>query len=85
MTIVEERDLLTKVAGITHDIAHNIVAALELLPWSHMPCFAHTFQMAVKEGLKVPPIEVLLARCRKVVGQFKHSCVASRALEAAQL
>ena len=72
-TIVEERDLLKKVAGITSDIAHNIVAALELLPLSHMPCFAHTFKMTVNEGLKVPLVEVLLARFRKVVCYFNPS------------
>ena len=44
----------------------------------------HTLQLVVK-GLKVPAPAEVLSSCRKIVGHFKHSCVASRALEAAQI
>ena len=84
-TVIEEWNLAPKVAGITTDNARNMVAAVALLPWARVPCFAHTLQLAVKEGLKVPAVAEILTRCRKVVGHFKHSCVASRALEAAQV
>ena len=83
--VIDEWDLLEKVTGITSDNARNIVAALALLPWPCVSCFAHTLQLAVKEGLKVPTVEVLLGHCRKVVGHFKHIYMAMRALEAAQL
>ena len=83
--VINEWDLSEKMTGITSDNARNIVAALALLPWPRVSCFAHTLQLAVKEGLKVPTVEVLLGRCRKVVGHFKHSYMAMRALEAAQL
>ena len=82
--ISEKWNLASKVAGCTTDNARNMVAALALLPWPRVPCFAHTLQLAVKEGLKVPAVAQLLGRCRKIVGHFKHSYVASRALEAAQ-
>ena len=81
-TVIEEWNLAPKVAGITTDNARNMVAAVALLPWARVPCF---LQLAVKEGLKVPAVAEILTRCRKVVGHFKHSCVASRALEAAQV
>ena len=70
-------------AGITTDNAHNMVAALAILPWLCVLCFTHTLQLAVKEGLKVLAVAEVLNGCRKIVGHFKHSCVASRALEAA--
>ena len=50
---------------ITSDNARNIVEALALLLWPRVSCFAHTLQLAVKEELKVPTVEVLLGRCRK--------------------
>ena len=83
--VVDDWNLAPKVAGITTDNARNMVAALAQLPWIRVSCFAHTLQLAVKEGLKVPAVVEILARCRKIVGHFKHSCVASRALEAAQV
>lgn len=82
--VVEKWELESKVAGCTTDNARNMVAALALLPWPRVPCIAHTLQLAVKEGLKVPAVVQVLGRCRKIVGHFKHSYVASRALEAAQ-
>ena len=83
--VVDDWNLAPKVAGIITNNARNMVAALAQLPWIRVSCFAHTLQLAVKEGLKVPAVVEILARCRKIVGHFKHSCVASRALEAAQV
>ena len=83
-SIVEEWRLSSKVVAIATDNAANMVAAIRLLPWPRIPCVAHTLQLAVKEGLKLPAAHDVVVRCRKVVGHFKHSCIATRALEAAQ-
>jgi hypothetical protein len=39
----------------------------------HVPCAAHTLQLAVNSGLKIQAIENVLEKCRKLVGHFKHS------------
>lgn len=50
----------------------------------HIRCNAHSIQLAVNKGLKSELISELLAKCRRVVGHFKHSPLATRALFEAQ-
>ena len=82
--VTTEWNLDSKVTGVTTDNTSNMVAALVLLPWPRMPCFAHTLQLAVKDGLKVQAVADILTRCKKIVGHFKPSLVASAALEETQ-
>ena len=74
----------SKVSGVTTDNASNMMAALVLLPWPRMLCFALILQLAVKDGLKVQAVADILTRCKKIVGHFKHSLVARAALEVTQ-
>ena len=82
--VVEEWGLQEKVVAISRDNAANMVAAMRIIPWKGLPCFAHTLQIAVRAGLALPAISEILRRCRKVVGHFKHSVVAQNALEESQ-
>lgn len=76
--------LSEKVVGMTTDNARNIVAASAQLSWLRLPCVAHTLQLAVNAGLNISAVQRVSARCRKLVGHFRHSYVALNALESTQ-
>ena len=73
-----------QVVAITHDEAANMVAASRVLAeensWESNVCMAHRLQTAIRHALDVEAVTKLLARCRKLVGHFKHSCLAAEAL-----
>ena len=58
------------------------IGAYDLLP-GHHPCFAHTLQLAVKDGLKGDGIALnrLLAKASKLVSHVRKSTIAAEALE----
>lgn len=70
-----------KVVAIATDSASNMVAAAQLLPRPRVLC---TAQLVLQEGF-TPAVAKVTCRCRELVGQFKHSYTANRALEAAQV
>ena len=39
----------------------------------HFPCFAHTLQLSIKNGLNVSQVQRVLGRCKKLVEHFKKS------------
>jgi len=41
--------------------------------WEDLPCFAHTLQLCIKPALVIDKVEQTVARCRKLVGHFRHS------------
>ena len=43
-------------------------------------CAAYRIQLCVEDGFKIDAIAQLLALCRKLLGHFKHSTVATAAL-----
>jgi hypothetical protein len=67
------------------DNGRNIVNAAKLI--SHLnwrPCFAHTLQLVVEDGMKdrrVSGLQSILQKCRAIVGHFKHSALAMHSLE----
>ena len=76
---------LPKVVAITHDEAANMVAAGKLLDetdgWESQACMAHQLQTTIRHALDSSTrIRVVLARCRRLVGHFKHSTTASEVL-----
>ena len=36
-----------KLSGVTTDNGSNILKAVDILHWYHVPCFSHTLQLAV--------------------------------------
>jgi len=38
-----------------------------------MPCIAHCLQLSILDGLKAADVSPLVAKCRQIVGHFKHS------------
>ena len=62
--------------------ARNIVAAIRNTDYSHLPCVAHCIQLSILEGLKAADASPLLAKCRHLVGHFRHSAANSAELKA---
>ena len=66
-----------------------MVAAREILEvdkgWTSLRCTAHCLQLCINAGLSADSkIEHMVAAAKKLVGHFKHSVVASEALEQRQ-
>ncbi|KAL7876928.1 hypothetical protein SRHO_G00035710 [Serrasalmus rhombeus] len=49
-----------------------MMAAARQLPFQHMPCVAHILQRSVTVCLDSCGFNDVLAKCRKIVGHFRH-------------
>ncbi|XP_059190842.1 E3 SUMO-protein ligase ZBED1-like [Centropristis striata] len=85
MKVAREWDIEHKVVSLTTDRARNMIAAARQLPFEHMPCIAHSVHRAVTVSLTNSPFDNALAKCRKVVGHFKHSPANQAELEQQQV
>jgi hypothetical protein len=53
MDLVVEWQLTGKIVAVVTDNAYNIVKAVnEINNWRHVPCFAHSLSLAVKDAIK---------------------------------
>jgi len=67
------------------DNAANIVAAVRLNGWRHIPCFAHTLNLVVQDSLAAdPPLSCIQRKCRDIVSYFHRSSKATERLNAIQ-
>ena len=48
--------------------------------WISIVCAAHRLQNAIKHAIEKRTIQNLLAKCRRLVGYFKHSALAASGL-----
>ena len=64
---------------VTDNAANMHTASLEG-EFNHLGCFAHTIQLAVEDGLKLPVVSKALGACRKLVAHFNQSVLATQAL-----
>ena len=86
--IINEFGLQGNLTTIVTDNAANALHSVELMEGIEetidAQCAAHTLQLAVNDGLKLKPIKDLCTKASKMVAHFKHSNVASYALEEKQ-
>ena len=68
------------VPAITTDNASNMSLAARELNFFQVGCLAHTLQLAIEDGLKLPQISKSLGAARKLVGHFSHSALATNCL-----
>ncbi|KAI4892351.1 hypothetical protein NFI96_018662 [Prochilodus magdalenae] len=73
LDVTKEWNITEKLTTLGTDSARNMIAAARLLPFEHVPCMAHSLQRTVTVSLRDSGFESLLAKCRKIVGHFKHS------------
>ena len=70
---------------VLRDNGANIVKALTDASLPHFGCFAHTLQLVVHDGvLSQRAVIDILSSCRKIVGHFRHSCLAYSRLRVIQ-
>lgn len=72
-----------KINAIVSDNANNIVAAVGLTGWTHIPCVAHSLNLVVQSGLK--SITSIHDKVKAIVAHFHRSTVASEKLKELQL
>ena len=72
---------------LRHDEAANMVAAARTAQqkaiehmgsgkWKSNVCAAHRLQTCLRHALEIDDIEAVTGAGRKIVGHFKHSCLA---------
>ena len=66
--------------GLVTENAANMSVAADKLGLRHVGCFAHTLQLAIEDGLKVPQIAKTLTVSRQLVSHFNHSLLATNRL-----
>nr|XP_033473582.1 zinc finger BED domain-containing protein 1-like [Epinephelus lanceolatus] len=84
LDVANQWGIADKITAIGTDSAPNMITAGRILPFEHLPCIAHLLQRAIVVSLRDGGFDVVLAKCRKVVGHFKHSLANSDELNAQQ-
>ena len=82
--VTKEWQIEKKVTTIGTDSARNMVAAARQLPFEHVPCAAHILQRTITVSLEESSFDTALAKCRKIVGHFKHSPASTEELHQQQ-
>lgn len=82
---IEEWSLTDKVVAIVRDNGPDIKAALNISTFNDVSCTAHTLQLVIKDGfLGNARISNLISKCKKLVGNFKHSAKNTKILRRCQ-
>lgn len=71
-----------KIVAVVTDNAFNMVAAVKLCNWSHIPCYAHSLNLTVTSSTE--PISDIIEKCKSIVQYFKRSSHALAKLHEAQ-
>ena len=72
------------VNAVVIDNVSNMLAAVNILEWNHLPCFPHALQLAVNKGMDANGLVQFSSLGRKLVSHFKHSALATTALSCKQ-
>lgn len=84
--VFQEWKIEGKVVAVVRDNGSDITAALNRSEYQVVPCLAHTLQLVLKDGfLDNAKINVVVKKCKKVVGSFKHSAKNTKILKAHQI
>ncbi|CAG4999775.1 unnamed protein product [Parnassius apollo] len=79
---VKKWGLQNKVICVVTDNAPNIVAAVRNNNWRHIPCFAHSLNLVLGDGMKI--IHAELSKIKDIVAYFKRSSKALAKLSVMQ-
>lgn len=71
-----------KISAVVTDNAPNIVGAVRLNNWPHVPCFAHVLNIGIQHGLN--HIKSIMTKIKNIVEFFKHSAGALSKLQTVQ-
>ena len=81
---VDEWGIQDKEPAIVTDNARNMTSAAELVGMPHFKCFAHTLNLSSQRALKLPAVQRLLARVRRITNFFRRSTIATHVLKEKQ-
>uniref|UniRef100_A0AAQ5Y0H8 BED-type domain-containing protein n=1 Tax=Amphiprion ocellaris TaxID=80972 RepID=A0AAQ5Y0H8_AMPOC len=85
VTITDDWDITSKVQTVVTDSGANMVSAVRKTYWKHIPCFAHTLNLIVKDSIKADTsLESILEKCGAIVRFFHHSTKATDKLKEVQ-
>lgn len=85
-SVVEEWGLNNKIVAVIHDSAANMIAAMNLTEFEHMPCFAHQLQTLIHHSvLSDQSLSKVIANCKRIVKHFKHSTKGTKTLKECQM
>ena len=84
LKIVREYGIEKALVATVADNGSNIVNALNSLPVPRLSCFAHTLQLSIKLGLKVPAVKNVRGAAKHLVTRFKKSAIAATHLRTVQ-
>lgn len=83
--ITENWNLNDKIVACVHDNSPNIVAAVKQLQIpDNVSCVAYNLQLCINKALDYKELKPLISKCMAVADYFKHSNVATNALEVKQ-
>jgi hypothetical protein len=83
--IADEWNITEKVVAIVTDNAANMVVAIRITRWKHIPCFAHTLNLIVQGALSAAKETAdLKKKCKDMVTFFHQSTKASDKLKEVQ-
>lgn len=74
-SVMDRFAILDKVCCVVTDNAPNMIKAINLLEIQHVPCYAHTLNLVVKDAIN-DTIETTVTKVRKIVKYFKKSSTA---------
>ncbi|KAL7728745.1 hypothetical protein ACLKA6_004113 [Drosophila palustris] len=77
--VVGKWDLQNKVSAIASDNAYNIVGAIKIGNWRHVPCFAHSLNLIVQKALD--EISGVRTKAKAIVEFFNRSTSAQKKLK----
>lgn len=80
--LVKRWKLERKIVSISTDTAFNIIAAIRLTGWEHVPCFAHKLNLVVQDS--VNDILPIIKKVRSIVEHFHRSTTATSTFAAMQ-
>lgn len=84
--IAQEWGVDGKLSCIITGNASNIVATVNLLGWRHIPCFAHTLNLIVRDSLQADDeVSRLQQKCKEIVTFLRCSMNATERLLSLQL
>ena len=83
--VLEKLNISEKIIAIVTDNASNIVAAVRVVGWNHVPCFAHTLNLVVSKAIKSDnSVRVVKKKCKQIVTFYHQSVKATEKLKKVQ-
>lgn len=79
--VVEDWGIRQAIVTLVTDSDKRMVLAARLLGFEHLPCFAHTLNLTVQDGLKSnEELAAVLLKCKNIVRYVRSSCIATAKL-----